>query len=283
MHLYAMSVLGAKTDGAELFAQRLVGADIHFTKKSVGATVNAIILAASAEGVSRIFGYASEPHVIALVDFLNSAGAKIILYGEYIEISGRPLHGGKAKIIPDMIEAGTYIILSLVTGASLEICGADESHLESLISQLSASGADIECEGGVIVAKGKITYPIEIVTLPYPGFPTDLQPQIAPLLAAFCGGRISERVWHSRFGYLAELQKFGVKSSVFGDTATVFPSEFHSSEAKATDLRGGAALVIAALFAQGESVIDSAEIILRGYENIVDKLRAVGADIIEIS
>lgn len=282
MHLFAMHKFGAVQDGELLFVKKLSGADIVFAKQSVGATVNALILAASAEGVSKIYGYAKEPHVIALADFLISCGAKITFLEDHIEITGTELHGGRSHIIPDMIEAGTYMIMALATGSSIEICGAEGAHIASLTRMLSAAGAQFLFREGSITVGGSLDGYIEAVTAPYPGFPTDLQPQLAALMAIAKGGKITEGVWHSRFGYLSEMTKFGVEYSRLGDTATVFPSKLRAASAEATDLRGGAALVIAALSAKGKSVISSSQIVNRGYENIVNKLRGVGAEIIEI-
>lgn len=282
MHIYAMRALGAVEDGKFMRAEKLLGGDIRFDKKSVGATVNAIIMSATAEGVSRIFGYAREPHVCSLIDFLVSCGADITLYDEYIEIKGRELHGGCARIIPDMIEAGTYLVISALSGGKVSVRGADTSHIASLISLLRSSGFFVGERGDGIYADGVPVKPINVITSPYPGFPTDLQPQMAPLLAFFCGGSICERVWHSRFAYLEELKKFGIESERFGDTAHILPSKIQSASVNAVDLRAGAAMVICALFARGESVVNSSELVGRGYEKFVEKLSSIGADIIEI-
>lgn len=283
MHIDAMISLGAVVDGDEICCNRLLGGEIRFEKISVGATVNALILAATAEGVSKIYGYAREPHVIALVDFLISAGADIHLFDEYILVVGRRLHGGSLRIIPDMIEAGTYLILSVATDSRLKICGVEPSHLESLFKLLRYGGVSLYFDGKTVKNGCSLTEPLTVVTSPYPSFPTDLQPQMASLLALSQGGVIREQVWHSRFGYLSELEKFGVKYRLDSDAATVFPSNLKSAHARAVDLRGGAALIIAALSTHGESIIESAEIIERGYENIVEKLSAVGAEIIKIN
>lgn len=282
MHLSAMRSLGAQIFGGECTANELVGADIRFDKVSVGATVNAILLSACAKGVTRIYGYAREPHIYALIDFLVSAGANITPLPECIIVEGRELYGGRARIIPDMIEAGTYIIASLALDSPFSISGVNREHLGALIDILASAGAGFEFKRDSVSAFGRIDECINLSTAPYPGYPTDLQPQIAPLLAASFGGSITEGVWRGRFGYLSELERFGLKYSLSDSQAVIYPSSLRAATAKAPDLRGGAALMIAALIADGESVIESAEIVERGYESIVKKLRSIGAFIEEI-
>lgn len=282
MHLAAMRALGAVEDGLSLRAPQLRGADIAFDRISVGATVNAIILAATAKGVSRIYGYAREPHVISLAEFLNSCGADIRFYEDRVEIRGASLHGGVFRIIPDMIEAGTYIAASLATRSRISVSGVCSEHLSSFFDLLRSCGVSIEDNGGQICAEGTLVCGADILTSPYPGFPTDLHPQTVPLIASYYGGRVREGVWHSRFSYLSELEKFGVRFFRCGDTALICPSDIHSAKARVPDLRGGAALVIAALMAPGQSVIENSEILSRGYEDMPQKLRSLGADIYEI-
>lgn len=281
MHIAAATALGAKADGDSIVAYRLFGADIIFDKVSVGATVNAILLTASAEGVSRIYGYAREPHVMSLIDFLNRAGGEIEVFNDFILVRGRPLGSSYANIIPDMIEAGTYLALSLATDSSLIVDGGDREQLESFINACILGGAVAEFDEKSIVFSGHITEPVNIATAPYPSFPTDLQPQMAPLMAIHCGGRITEGVWRNRFGYLSELAKFGVEFESHDGYAIIRKSKIHPAKTTATDLRGGAALLIAALYADGESIICDADIIKRGYADIVPKLRGIGANIEE--
>jgi len=282
MHVKAMTALGGVLCGDTVTASGLVGNDIRFDKISVGATVNALLLAVGAKGKSRIFGYAKEPHVISLIEFLRSAGAEISLFEDRIEVFGAELHGAEATVIPDMIEAGTYIDLALLTGSKIKISGIMPHHLASFFNILAAAGAKFVFENNSVSVDGELSAFVNIVTQPYPGFPTDLQPQTAPLLARFCGGKISENVWKGRFGYLSELVKFGVKYETCNSGAIIRPSLIHSAVANAPDLRGGAALLMCALFAEGKSIIDSSEIIKRGYSDIVNKLRNIGADIEEI-
>ncbi len=281
MHISAMKALGAKQNENCITAEKLVGGDIVFDKTSVGATVNAILLASGAEGKSRIFGYAKEPHIIALIEFLRSAGADITLYEDRIEIIGKELSSASARVIPDMIEAGTYAALSVLCDCSITVSGVEAAHLESFFEALRSAGVDFLFNGGGVRARGSPTSFFQITTAPYPGFPTDLQPQMAPIMAAFFGGCITERVWRGRFGYLAELSKFGVKYELCSFGALIRHSDIHFANANAPDLRGGAALMMCALLAEGESIIDSAEIIKRGYSDIATKLRLLGADIKE--
>ena len=282
MHIGAAEALGAGLKNSEIIAKKLHGSDIIFEKTSVGATINAILMATAAEGTTRIYGYAREPHVFSLIDFLNSAGAYIRPKTRYIEIEGRYLHGATGSVIPDMIEAGTYLALSLATHSPLNIVGASCTDLDSFINTLVDAGACLSFDGDTAVADGSLDEPVIITAAPHPEFATDLQPQTAPLLATYLGGRITDTVWHSRFGYLTELAKHGLEYERSGNTALIKPSHLHPANTVAPDLRGGAALLIAALSAKGESRIDSAEIIKRGYENVIEKLRQVGADIYEI-
>ena len=278
MHICAALKLGCTVWDDRIFAGELVGGDVRFDRVSVGATVNTILLAARAKGRTRIFGYAREPHVLNLIAFLRTAGAKILLTDGYIEIEGRTLVGGVCRIIPDMIEAGTYLSLSLATGSNIRVV-AEREELSSFLDCIVDSGAVLTHGGGELLLSGRISEPCRVITAPYPGFPTDLQPQSAPLMACFAGGEIIENVWHSRFGYLAELAKFGVRYSLFGNRAEIAPSHLRAATATACDLRAGAALLIAALAAEGESIIKNAEIIDRGYEDIVQKLGTLGARI----
>jgi UDP-N-acetylglucosamine 1-carboxyvinyltransferase len=282
MHISAMRALGARENDGAFIAKRLIGADIVFDKISVGATVNAILLATAAEGKSRIFGYAKEPHVIALVEFLRGAGADIIFNGDCMEIEGAKLHGSSARIIPDMIEAGTYAALSLLTDSKLKISGIEREHLSPFFDAFTRGGACLSFSDNSVTVSGALDTALDIVTEPYPGFPTDLQPQTVPLMAKFCGGTVTERVWQERFGYLSELSRFGINYYLKPSFARISASKICAARAKAPDLRGGAAILMCALCAKGTSVVDSAEIIKRGYSDIVNKLRSVGAQIVEV-
>lgn len=278
MHLSALAALGATILDNEIYAPSLMGSDIVFSKISVGATVNAVLLANGAKGKTRIFGYAREPHVYALCEYLKLCGADISFSPECITVVGKELHGASTAIIPDMIEAGTYLLISSVTGSKLAVRGVGFCDLESFLPDITASGIAFCKRNGAICPQGCISSPFDIVTGPYPAFPTDMQPQCAPLMSVF-GGSITDTVWQGRFGYLDQLLKFGLKHTRVNNSAYISPSKLHKAQVLATDLRGGAALLIASLMCDGESVIENAEIIDRGYENIVEKLCSVGAKI----
>ncbi len=282
MHLYAAAMLGAEISDNNIYSNGLCAADIFFDKISVGATVNAIIMAVSAKGMSRIFGYAKEPHVISLVDFFRSAGVRIELTDACILVFGAIPYSASVNIIPDMIEAGTYVALSLLLDSEIKINGARFSELESFLLPLVKSGAIIEYDDNSIITSSKIDEQMNIITSPYPEYPTDLHPQTVPLIAVSCGGSVTERVWQNRFGYLSELSKFGVRYEICGNTVNIRKSALTPARAVSPDLRGGASLLLAALYANGESVIENVEIIKRGYGNIVEKLKALGADIKEL-
>ena len=281
MHIDACLALGGELSGDEITAKKLVGGEISFKKASVGATVNAILLASSAEGKTLIRGGAREPHIDALIDFLISCGANINRQGDDLHITGKVLHGGKITIIGDMIEAGTYLTAGLITGGEVRVTNCPTGDMSAIFDALESLGATINIKentaNAVLLGKGNAA---SIVAAPYPGFPTDLQPIIAPLMAVLCGGEITDTVWQSRFGYLEALSAFGVDYEINGNHAVITPSQIKSGKALSPDLRGGVACLLAALAAQGKSEILSAEIILRGYENLEEKLRALGADIL---
>lgn len=278
MHISACFSLGGELDGDLMRAKRLRGAEIYFKKQSVGATVNAILLSASAEGESLIHGCAVEPHIDALIDFLNSCGANIVRQGRDIRVVGRELHGGKIRIIGDMIEAGSYLALGLMCG-NIRVDGCPLADMTSLFESLSQLGANLTLEGGSASASMGSPRPLSLTTAPYPGFPTDLQPIMAPLMAKFSGGEITDTVWPRRFGYLSSLSAFGINSTVENNHATIYPSRLHSGKATAPDLRGGMACLMTALATEGRSEIHSLEVILRGYENLEEKLRSLDAEI----
>ncbi len=278
MHIDAMRAFGGEIDGAKISAKKLTPAKIEFKKCSVGATVNSLILAASTEGESEICGIATEPHILCLVEYLRSAGAKIEIKDNTAYVGGTKLHGGKVKILGDMIEAGTYIVASLISGGAVSVSGVPRTELNSFLSPLTASGIQVFEDSRGILARGKPSGKMDILTAPYPGFPTDLQPIIAPLLS-FSGGRIVDTVWGERLGYLRGLSDFGIAYRLTSGGAEIFPSEIKNANTRASDLRGGAALILAALAADGESVIENAEHILRGYENPKEKLSLLGAEI----
>ncbi len=278
LHIYAAECLGARIDSNILKAGKLNGGEISLPLPSVGATVNSLIMAAAAEGETHIKGYAKEPHVLLLIDYLRSAGAEIELAENLLTVRGRALGGGRVKIIGDMIEAGTYIAAGLLTGGEVEVSGIDNESMKPFSASLCALGARVRSEEDSLSASifGRGNF-LNLRAEPYPGFPTDLQPITAPLLARFSGGRIEDSVFPERLGYLCELSRFGISSQRDRSGALILPSSFMPASVKAPCLRGGAACLLAALCAEGESIIDGAEIIERGYENIEEKLRALGA------
>ena len=283
LHIYAAERLGARLDSGRIRAARLMGSVIDFPKPSVGATVNAILMAASAAGETVIHGFAREPHIDSLIEFLISAGADIRQTDGEIRIVGKPLRGGEICVVGDMIEAGSYLTAGIITGGEVAVSGCPASHLESLLDVFHRFGAEVEAREDFIVAhRGRECHRTSVTASPYPGFPTDLQPIIAPLLASGLGGCIKDTVWSTRFGYLDQLRRFGVRSRTSDGEAIIAPSHFVPAIAEAPDLRGGMACLLAALSADGVSVIYSPEVILRGYENLCEKLGTLGARV-EIS
>ena len=277
LHLYAMRSLGAYDLGDRLLADKLSSAQIDFPIVSVGATVNALIAAARAEGESIISGASREPHIDTLIEFLRGAGAEINVEGSTIRIRGTRPGGSTVHIPGDMIEAGTYLTIGALLGGRVGVEGISAIELHSFLSPLTEAGMRLETKEGALYLLGKCDVPVSITTAPYPGFPTDLQPIAALLLAAFSGGTIKESVWRDRFGYLKELNKMGLSYKLLPSAAEIYKSELSSAVVTSPDLRGGAALVIAALLARGKSVILNAEMLCRGYERLEDKLLSLGA------
>jgi len=279
IHLAAAKAFGASCNGESLKVKRLLPADFRLSKPSVGATVNSLIISCAAQGESRIYGFAKEPHINTLIAFLNSAGARITVGKDVITVKGGALHGGSVEIPPDMIEAGTYLAASMVTHGCVKVrCDAGGEPKAFLLPILECGGAVCEGSGTVYIKEPPKKF-INILTAPYPGFPTDLQPIIAPVMALICGGKITETVWQGRFGYLSELEKFGISSRVIDNTAEIFESEPVSAISTAKDLRAGAACILAALAADGVSEVNGAELVLRGYESPIKKLSALGAEL----
>lgn len=279
MHLDACKRLGASINDDTVFVNRPSGNSIEFAKPSVGATVNAILLSATAEGESHISGCAVEPHIDALIDFLNSCGADITRIGREIRVVGRRLHGGRIRIIGDMIEAGSYLTLGLMCEGDITVKNAPIDHMTSFLDTIARMGAQINIADNCLSARLDKKTPISIATGPYPEFPTDLQPIIAPLMALCSGGEITDNVWPDRFGYLKSLSEFGIISTTKNNTAIIYPSKIHSGTISAPDLRGGMACLMTALAAKGRSEILSLDTILRGYEDLEEKFALLGADI----
>lgn len=265
-------------------ARELMGSSIYLDKVSVGATVNIMLAAVKAKGLTIIENAAREPHIVDLANFLNSMGADIMGAGtDVIKIRGvNTLHGTTYSIIPDQIEAGTYMIAAAITGGNLLIKNVIPKHLESISAKLVEAGATVEeFDEAVRVTMNGRPNCCNVLTMPHPGFPTDMQPQMTTLLAVADGVSVmTEGVWDNRFKYVDQLTLMGAKIKVDGKVAIISGTEkLTSAPVKATDLRAGAAMVLAGLAAEGTTEIENVEFIDRGYDNIVEKLSEVGANI----
>lgn len=287
-HINALKALGAyeNTENDTLTAHNgLTAGNIFFPAKTVGGTVNAIIAAAKARGTTVIHNAAREPHIKDLASFLNSCGAEIFGAGsDTVIINGkRKLHGCKYKIDYDMIEAGTYMLAALASNGKICCKNTPVSEMQSFFSVLKKLGAVITAKNNSICVSGKNLRPIETVTAPYPGFPTDLQPQLCTLLGIVKGNStVKETIFENRFLYAKELLKAGFVYDIDGRLMRITGIQrYRSAEFTATDLRGGAALAIAALNADGKSSLKNVEYIERGYSQFAKKLASVGADIRE--
>ena len=263
---------------------RLHGANIYMDQVSVGATMNIMMAAVLASGTTTIDHAAKEPHIVDLANFLNSMGADIKGAGtDTIKIHGvEQLHGGTYCIIPDQIEAGTYMAAVAAVGGQVKIGNVIPKHMECISSKLIEMGVHVtEEDDTLVVRRSSPLLSTSVKTLPYPGFPTDMQPQITVVLSLANGtSRVTEGVWDNRFRYVSELQRMGADIEVDGKTATVNGvAQLTGVPIHACDLRAGAALVIAGLAAQGTTQIDQVQYIERGYEDMVGKLRKLGADI----
>ncbi len=286
-HLKGFEALGAKSslrDGViSLTAEEgLKGACVPLDVVSVGATINIMLAAVRAEGLTVIEHAAKEPHIVDLANFLNSMGADVRGAGtDVIKIRGvKKMHGATYSIIPDQIEAGTYMIAAAATGGDVTINNIIPKHMESISKKLMEMGVEIyEYDESIRVTRSGDLKACNVTTMPHPGFPTDMQPQMAAAMAIAKGtSSITEGVWENRFQYVAELKKLGVQAEVQGRVATfVGVDRLKGNHVKATDLRGGAAMVVAALVAEGETAISEIYHIERGYEQLIDKLVGVGA------
>ncbi|MBQ6594182.1 MAG: UDP-N-acetylglucosamine 1-carboxyvinyltransferase [Clostridia bacterium] len=267
----------------------LHGSDIYLAMPSVGATVNCMLAAVSADGVTTIRNAAKEPHIVDLANFLSSMGANVKGAGtDVIRIrGGRPLHGTNYTIIPDQIETGTMMIAAAATGGDVVVRGVIPVHMEALFAKLLEMGVSVNYEDDWIHVRSERRFrPINVKTLGYPGFPTDLQQPISALLTVANGTRIvQETIFESRFRFLEELRKMGADVHVLDGTSAVITGveKLTGARVKATDLRAGAAMVIAALMAEGVTEISGVEYILRGYERFDEKLRSLGARVERIS
>ncbi|MDD7483318.1 MAG: UDP-N-acetylglucosamine 1-carboxyvinyltransferase [Clostridia bacterium] len=287
-HLKGFMALGATytLDGGmvDVQAAQLKGAHIYLDMVTVGATMNIMLAAAKAEGTTVIENAAKEPHVVDLANFLNTMGADIHGAGtDVIKVHGvSKLKGVTYSIIPDQIEAGTYMAAVAAAGGDVVIQNVIPKHLESITAKLLEMGVTIEeyDDAVRVISDGKLNK-CNIKTMPHPGFPTDMQPQIAAALTTANGtSMITESVFDNRFRYVEELKRFGAQISVDGKLAVIQGVDhLTAAPVKANDLRAGAAMIIAALCARGTSQIDEIQHIERGYENVVEKFAAIGADI----
>ncbi|MBR1937220.1 MAG: UDP-N-acetylglucosamine 1-carboxyvinyltransferase [Bacilli bacterium] len=289
LHLKGFEALGAKVTNDKnkyiVEAEELKGANIYLDIASVGATINIMLAAVRAKGTTVIDNAAKEPEIVNVATFLNNMGANISGAGtSTIKIKGVDhLHKCFHEVIPDRIEAGTYIIIGALCGTTLKIDNVIPEHIDSLVSKLEEMGVKLEIGADYITVlertnKLKST---NIKTAVYPGFPTDLQQPFTVLLTQADGkSKVTETIWENRFMHIPYLKELGADIEVKNQTATVIgPSDLKGSEVVATDLRAGAAMVAAALIASGKTNITNAEHILRGYEQIVEKLSNVGAKI----
>ena len=287
-HIKGFEALGAKmtieNGMVDAKAMSLTGCLIYLDVVSVGATINIMLAAAKADGLTIIENAAREPHIVDLANFLNSMGANIMGAGTgVIKIRGvKHLSGADYSIIPDQIEAGTYMAAAVATRGDILVTNVTPKHLESIIAKLRETGAEIaEFDESVRVKMTHRPRKCNVKTMPHPGFPTDMQPQIAAVLSIADGTSIiTEGVWDSRFRYVEQLTFMGADIQVDGKMAVITGVEkLKPSPVRAVDLRAGAAMIIAGLSAEGTTEIEEIDHIDRGYENVVEKFSALGADI----
>ncbi len=288
-HIKGFELLGAKVSvednaNVEAEAEKLIGSPIYLDMVSVGATVNILLAAVRAEGLTVIENAAKEPHIVDLANFLNSMGADIRGAGtDVIKVRGvERLHGCTYSIIPDQIEAGTYMVAAAATKGDVLIKNVIPKHLESISTKLIECGVTVEeYDDAVRVALDRRPGKCTVKTMPHPGFPTDMQPQMAVLLALAEGTSIiSESIWSNRFRYAEQLNRMGADIKADGQLAVIQGVEqLKGAPVKADDLRAGAAMIIAGLAASGVTEIEDILHIDRGYEYVVEKFRGIGADI----
>ncbi len=286
--LKAFRAVGAtvieKDNKYKIFADKLVGGVVDLDMPSVGATINAIFASVRAEGVTTINNAALEPEIANVIDFLNSMGAKIEGKDtKQIRVTGVDyLHSTNIDVIPDRIEAGTYVIAGVLMGNNLKIENVIPKHINSLLEKLKEANANIEVhEDYIITNRSNNLKPIDVVTKGYPGFATDLQQPLTPLLTQ-CDGvsHLTETIYENRFNNVEYLNKMGSNIEINDRTITIKgKTKLHGEIVKATDLRAGACMVLSGLIAEGKTTIEDIEHVLRGYENIIEKLENVGAKI----
>lgn len=288
LHIKGFKELGCEVDDSrgyiEARASRLQGREILLDFPSVGATENIMMAAVKAEGVTIIRNAAREPEIVDLQNFLNRMGARIRGAGlDTIRIEGVSSLGGVTHdVIPDRIEAGTFMVASAISQGDVVVENVVAGHMEPIIAKLKEVGAKImKCNGGIRVIGKRPVRPVDLKTLPFPGFPTDMQPQMMALLATAEGTSvIVETVFENRFMHVDELRRMGADIKVEGRVAIIRGKpKLAGAAVEATDLRAGAALILAGLYAEGETIIGNTDHIDRGYESIEDKLRSLGATI----
>ena len=288
-HIKGFEMLGAKVSFSEGYIDSvaengLVGGNVYFDIPSVGATVNIMIAASLAKGTTVIDNAAREPHIVDLANFLNMCGADVTGAGtSTIKINGvSELHGCTYAIVPDMIEAGTYMVAAAAVGGEVVIKNVIPKHMETVTAKLLEMGISVEIDDSEITVRSDGKFKgVSLRTLPYPGFPTDMQPQFGAIMSIANGvSNITEGIFDSRFRYLSEIAKMGGVSEVVKNKAIITgQAKLKGAKVHSTDLRAGAALLIAAMAAEGETEITGVELIERGYFNIVGKLQSLGADI----
>ena len=286
--LKSFKLLGAKVieenNKYTITAERLIGNDIYLDMPSVGATINAMLVATKADGLTRIYNAAKEPEIVSVATFLNQMGAKINGAGtSQIEIVGvNELNGCFTEVIPDRIEAGTYLIAGSLVGSNLTINNVIPNHLESLINKLLDMGVPLKInKDSITVSAISNLKSAKIKTLGYPGFPTDLQQIMTVLLTQATGlSIVEETIYENRFNNVKYLNQMGANINIEGKKIFISgPTKLKGATVEATDLRAGACMVLAGLVAHGTTTITNVEHILRGYENIVEKLESIGAKI----
>ena len=287
-HIKGFQALGADVSVnygmVTMTSQELKGEHIYFDVVSVGATINVMLAAVKAKGVTIMENVAKEPHIVDLANFLNSMGADIRGAGtDVIKIHGVDvMHGTNYSIIPDQIEAGTYMVAAAATGGDVLIRNVIPKHLESITDKLRKAGAVVEeFDDSIRVSRSGPILPVNVKTMPHPGFPTDMQPQMATMLCCAGGTSIvSEGVWDNRFKYVDELRKMGANIQVDGKVAVIEGVErLTGAPVRALDLRAGAAMLIAGLTADGRTEVEDIHHIERGYSDLVEKLNRLGAEI----
>jgi len=291
LHLKGFKALGAEIEiesgRVKAHAIDLVASDIYLDTVSVGATINIMMAASLAEGKTVIENAAKEPHIVDVANFLNSMGADIKGAGtDVIRIKGvKALHGSRYSIIPDQIEAGTFMCAAAITKGDITVKNVIPKHMEAISAKLMEMGCEVvEFDDAIRVIAKNNQKSTNIKTLPYPGFPTDMQPQITTALALASGSSlVVESIFENRFKYVDELARMGTNIKVEGNTAMVIGvSKLRGAALKVPDLRAGAALVLAGLAAEGQTTVDDIKYIKRGYEDFEGKLASLGADIKEV-